>query len=648
MSWFSVFLTAVFGAATVNMGSQAPDCSHLPPPTGPAAAVNDNRVPGGTMRNGILEMNLVLQRATWYPEGEQGCGVNVFAFAEEGKTAQTPGPLIRVRVGAALRVVVRNALPTAIVVRGLLDRPADTAVARKGAAIPAGESRTFEFRAATPGTYLYFATPTTNVTGFVPANDYSQAVGALVVDPPENPGRDRIFVFTRWRGPQNSVARTQGYELMAFNGRSWPHTERITATVGDTVRWRVISANNDGHAMHLHGFHFVIESEGDLARDSIYSRDQQRHLVTQLMGPNNTMKLRWIPAREGNWIFHCHLMRHMSASQRLDRMPGATPQAQHAEHTGHAMNEMAGLVLGITVAPAKSMAATQAGSSMRSLRVFANQRERVFGDAPAHSFVVQDGDRPPAADSIRIPGSPIVLTRGALTQITVTNRLSHPLAVHWHGIELESFFDGVAGWSGAPGRIAPPIAPRDSFVVRMAPPRAGTFIYHVHNDHGQELQSGLYGPLIVLEPGARFDPETNRVFMITEAGPGPAPLSAAGAERPPFINGSATPSPIELVVGRTYRLRFIVISASDIYAISLRDSTGVVQWRQLAQDGADLPAAFRVMDRASAAGGPGETADFEFRPSTAGVMTLSADPFNASIGAPSNKPTTLTINVRRP
>jgi FtsP/CotA-like multicopper oxidase with cupredoxin domain len=336
------------------------------------------------MRNGVLEMTLVLQRATWYPEGVQGCGVNVFAFAEEGKTAQTPAPLIRVRAGTALRVVVRNTLPAAIVVRGLLDRPADTAVARKGAAIAAGESRTFEFRATSPGTYLYFATPAANVSGFVPANDYGQAVGALIVDPAENSGRDRIFVFTRWRGPQNSAARAQGYELMAFNGRSWPYTERIKATVGDTVRWRVISANNDGHAMHLHGFHYVIESEGDLARDSIYSRDQQRHVVTELMGPNNTMVLRWVPAREGNWIFHCHLMRHMSASQRLDRMPGATQQAQPAAHTSHAMDEMAGIVLGITVAPAKGVAATQAGSSMRSLRVFANQRERVFGLGERH------------------------------------------------------------------------------------------------------------------------------------------------------------------------------------------------------------------------------------------------------------------------
>ena len=30
---------------------------------------------------------------------------------------------------------------------------------------------------------------------------------------------------------------------------------------------------------------------------------------------------------------------------------------------------------------------------------------------------------------------------------------------------------GEPGWSGTPGSVTPPIAPGDSFVVRIAPPR---------------------------------------------------------------------------------------------------------------------------------------------------------------------------------
>jgi FtsP/CotA-like multicopper oxidase with cupredoxin domain len=40
----------------------------------------------------------------------------------------------------------------------------------------------------------------------------------------------------------------------------------------------------------------------------------------------------------------------------------------------------------------------------------------------------------------------------------------------------------------------------DSIVVRFTPPRAGTFMYHSHFNEFQQITSGLYGPLIVLEP----------------------------------------------------------------------------------------------------------------------------------------------------
>ena len=46
-------------------------------------------------------------------------------------------------------------------------------------------------------------------------------------------------------------------------------------------------------------------------------------------------------------------------------------------------------------------------------------------------------------------GPQVVLNRGEPVSIMVVNRLPEPTAVHWHGIELESFFDGVPGSAGA-------------------------------------------------------------------------------------------------------------------------------------------------------------------------------------------------------
>ena len=99
-----------------------------------------------------------------------------------------------------------------------------------------------------------------------------------------------------------------------------------------------------------------------------------------------------------------------------------------------------------------------------------------------------------------------MLTRDQPVEIELVNRSTQPTAIHWHGIELESYYDGVAGWTGTAQHTTPAINPGHSFVVRMAPPRARTFIYHTHWHDPDQLENGIYGPLIVLPPGQPFDP----------------------------------------------------------------------------------------------------------------------------------------------
>ena len=59
---------------------------------------------------------------------------------------------------------------------------------------------------------------------------------------------------------------------MVINGQSWPHTERLAYTVGDTVRIRVINAGGAVHPMHLHGFYFNVDSRGDERTDGVFAR----------------------------------------------------------------------------------------------------------------------------------------------------------------------------------------------------------------------------------------------------------------------------------------------------------------------------------------------------------------------------------------
>jgi FtsP/CotA-like multicopper oxidase with cupredoxin domain len=282
------------------------------------------------------------------------------------------------------------------------------------------------------------------------------------------------------------------------------------------------------------------------------------------------------------------------------------------------MEAMAGLVIGWRVLPnVKSAAASPAAEEAprRNLRLLVqSSADRYFG-APGMGFVLQNGS-PPRADSVEIPGPPIVLTRGEPVQITVVNNLQDATSIHWHGIELDSYFDGVSGWSGDQRRTAPHVNARDSFAVRFTPPRAGTFIYHSHFDEERQLGSGMYGPIIVLEPGKRYDPETDRTWILSQAGP------TKGAKRARVtLNGSRSPI-MEMQAKRLYRIRLIHIAASLPLRFSVERDTVPVAWRAVAKDGADLPAAQALVRPARQTIGVGEAYDFEFTPDQPGDLRL--------------------------
>jgi hypothetical protein len=122
--------------------------------------------------------------------------------------------------------------------------------------------------------------------------------------------------------------------------------------------------------------------------------------------------------------------------------------------------------------------------------------------------------------------------------------------------------------------------------------------------------------LIVLPPGKTFDPETDRVLIISKAGPG---------EKPIWLNGSQSPELGGFKAGQTYRLRIInIMPENPPVNISLKESGTLATWRPLAKDGADLPAGQRGVRPAQVTITVGETYDFEFRPETAGELTVEA------------------------
>jgi FtsP/CotA-like multicopper oxidase with cupredoxin domain len=572
---------------------------------------NSNQTPAGRLAEGQLTIRLEAAMGEWYPEENDGPALKVAAFREVGRRLSTPGPMLRVPEGTEISATVTNRLDQPLTVRGLRGRPGDV---KEILIVPPGESREVHFLSGAPGTYFYWASRNGAETTVQRLAEDGQLNGAFVVDAKNDVRQanvDRILMITDWTVVDDDTVRPPRYRaIYVINGLSWPDTERLTYRVGETVHWRVINASVSNHPMHLHGFYFRVDSVGDAGSDTVYADDQRRMVVTELVRPGHTFTLTWIPDRSGNWVFHCHVLPHMSPQQRYWNQ-GA--RASGSAMADHAREGMAGLVLGITILPVNGpvRASPKVSLPTRKIELVATSLPGFFGKDPGMAFAIANRS---SALQPKIPGPPIVLTQGEPTAIRVVNRLREPLTVHWHGIELESYFDGVAGVSGSGERLMAPIAPGKSFVAQMTPPRAGTFIYHTHMDDVKQLSSGLYGPLIVLPPGKKFDPATDRVLLISRAGPGETPI---------WLNGSRFPQIGAFRVGRTHRIRIInIVPENPPIDINLKVAEMPATWRPIAKDGADLPLAHRELCPAQLTIGVGETYDFEFRPERAGELTL--------------------------
>jgi len=303
----------------------------------PEVRPNDNREPAGELIGTVLMLRLEVRMGRWCPERENGPFVVAPAFAEEGKTPQVPGPLIRVRTGTTIVATIRNALPdSSVTLHGFATRPSSPS---DSIVLKPGESRVIRFGVGAAGTYFYRA-----VVGTIDhdKDEQEQLAGAFIVDPPGGRQDDRIFVINIW-GDQ--VDSTQYLNALAINGRSWPYTERISAAEGDSVRWRVINASVRVHPMHLHGFYYQVLSKGNSSRDTAYGPASRRLVVTEDLRPYQTMTLAWQPMREGNWLFHCHLAFHATPDTRLEPM-----EDHHDNLATDPRKHMGGLVLGLSAA----------------------------------------------------------------------------------------------------------------------------------------------------------------------------------------------------------------------------------------------------------------------------------------------------------
>ena len=109
----------------------------------------------------------------------------------------------------------------------------------------------------------------------------------------------------------------------------------------------------------------------------------------------------------------------------------------------------------------------------------------------------------------RLPAPLLRWREGDVITLRVSNRLSAPSSIHWHGIVVPADMDGV------PGLSFEGIGPGATYAYRFKVNQSGTYWYHSHSRFQE--QTGLYGP-IVIEPrgGERHHADREHVVLLSE------------------------------------------------------------------------------------------------------------------------------------
>jgi len=226
-----------------------------------------------------------------------------------------------------------------------------------------------------------------------------------------------------------------------------------------------------------------------------------------------------------------------------------------------------------------------------------------------------------------VPGPLIEANAGDTLEVRLTNKLPQATTIHWHGIRVPPDMDGTS-------EVQRPVEPGEEFIYRFAVPDAGTFWYHSHHNETEQIERGLYGPLIVRgadEP--RLDRE--RILILDDL------KLASNGELAPFgdshehhagregevrlLNGRQEPE-LEVRAGHIERWR-LVNAANTKYVLL---SIGEQPFSIIGTDGGLLAAPRRVNEVLLS---PGERVDLIVGPFKEGeVVELAGLPYDRGQG----------------
>ena len=122
---------------------------------------------------------------------------------------------------------------------------------------------------------------------------------------------------------------------------------------------------------------------------------------------------------------------------------------------------------------------SEEGRPVKEYNLTIEQKEMTLGGVSAKAMAINGS----------IPGPVLEFNEDDLAVINVTNKMDEETSVHWHGLILPNFYDGV------PYLTTPPIKPGTTFQYRIPINQSGTFWYHSHTM--LQEQKGLYGAIVI-------------------------------------------------------------------------------------------------------------------------------------------------------
>ncbi|KAK4805004.1 hypothetical protein SAY86_004821 [Trapa natans] len=271
----------------------------------------------------------------------------------------------------------------------------------------------------------------------------------------------------------------------------------------------------ENHPMHLHGYSFYVVGMGDGNFDnktspSTYNLVDPPEVNTIGLPKNGWTTMRFVADNPGVWFMHCHLERH--ASWGMDTVIISSECYLEGDKASNAN--------------IRNAATQELELALLDIREQMGGRARVFILAPAllvflfllqsaqavvhhYTFVLEEKKFTKLCSTKSIltvngsfPGPEIRVRKGDTAFVTVHNRGTYGVTIHWHGVKQPR-----NPWSDGPENITQcPIPANTSFTQEIIfSDEEGTLWWHAHSDW---TRATVHGPIIILPEKGKSYPFT--------------------------------------------------------------------------------------------------------------------------------------------